>query len=97
MTVGLNFRIKAELDDYADLDENHDVDTQGWHGIFGSDNIVFDNEVSTFELEIDPRVGPSKVGVENYHAWGGISATFEVSPRDSHSGKWDFLGKSSGR
>ena len=40
MTVGLNFRIKAELDDYADLDENHDVDTQGWHGIFGSDNIV---------------------------------------------------------
>ena len=35
MTVGLNCRIKAELDDYADLDENHDVDTQGWHCIFG--------------------------------------------------------------
>jgi hypothetical protein len=30
-------------------------------------------------VEIDPRVGPSKVGVENYHAWGGILAIFEVS------------------
>ena len=31
------------------------------------------------QVEIDPRVGPSKVGVENYHAWGGILAIFEVS------------------
>ena len=29
--------------------------------------------------EIDPRVGPSKVGVENHQAWGGILAIFEVS------------------
>ena len=24
-----------------------------------------------WKLELEPRVGPSKVGVEKYHAWGG--------------------------
>ena len=31
------------------------------------------------KLELEPRVGPSKVSVEKYHAWGGNSAILNVS------------------
>jgi len=35
-------------------------------------------EADKLALEIEPRVGPSKVGVQKYHAWGGTLAIFEV-------------------
>ena len=53
-------------------------------------------------LEIEPRVGPSKVGVQKYHAWECTLAIFEVlsgcfwlrEPPQVPRGKWVFLGSS---
>jgi len=53
-------------------------------------------------LEIEPRVGPSKVGVQKYHAWECTLAIFEVlsgcfwlwEPPQVPRGKCVFLGSS---
>ena len=49
-------------------------------------------------IELEPRVGPSKVGVEKYHAWGGTLAILGVSrgcfwplePTQYPRGAWGF-------
>ena len=42
-------------------------------------NMAYGKRTKAVSQHWPARVGPSKVGVENYHAWGGILAIFEVS------------------